>query len=168
MATEGYGTHAARDLGVGWKISPAVTIEAGQTFTLGEIDGPGVIQSIWCTGRPVSRDAILRIYWDDQAQPSVECPLGDFFTQGWGTFAQVSSLPVAVNPHRGLNCFWPMPFRESARLTLENRAPAPMACYYQINYAVGNTEDNSAYFHAQFRRINPVAYKSDYTILDGV
>lgn len=167
-ATTGYGAAAARDLGQTWKISPAVSIEPGQTFTLGQIDGPGVIQSMWFTGRPVSRYAILRVYWDGQTQPSVECPLGDFFTMGWGPYAQVSSLPVAVNPNRGLNCFWPMPFRQSARLTLENRAPEPMACYYQINYALSEVADDAAYFHAQFRRVNPLPYKSTYTVLDGV
>jgi hypothetical protein len=168
MATSGYGAAAARDLGPGWKISPAVAIEPGQTFTLGEISGPGVIQSMWFTARPVSRYAILRIHWDRQDQPSVECPLGDFFTQGWGPFAQVSSVPVAVNPNRGLNCFWPMPFRGSARLTLENRAVEPMVCYYQINYALDSVADNCAYFHAQFRRVNPLPFKSVYTVLDNV
>ncbi len=168
MASDGYGARAARDLGPGWKVSPAVSIDPGQTFTLAHIQGPGMIQSIWCTGRPVTRDAILRIYWDNQAQPSVETPLGDFFTQGWGPWAQVSSLPVAVNPHRGLNCFWPMPFGQSARLTLENRAPSPMACYYQVNYALADRPTNAAYFHAQFRRTNPLPYKSVYTILDNI
>ncbi|MDQ3812151.1 MAG: DUF2961 domain-containing protein, partial [Chloroflexota bacterium] len=128
----------------------------------------GTIRSMWFTGRPVSRDAILRIHWDDQTQASVECPLGDFFAQGWGPFAQVSSLPVAVNPHLGLNCFWPMPFRRAARLTLENRAPEPMICYYQINFALEPVPDDAAYFHAQFRRVNPLPYKSVFTVVDGV
>jgi hypothetical protein len=168
MATSGTGASAARDLGPGWKLSPSVQIGAGETFVLGDIQGQGAIQSMWFTGRPVGRDAILRIYWDGQAQPSVECPLGDFFAQGWGGFAQVSSLPVAVNPNGGLNCFWPMPFRRSARLTLENRAPEPMVVYYQINYALGEVSDNTAYFHAQFRRTNPLPYKDVYRVLDGV
>ena len=56
----------------------------GQTFVLASIDGPGAIQSMWFTGRRLSRDVILRIYWDDQAQPSVECPLGDFFGRRLG------------------------------------------------------------------------------------
>jgi hypothetical protein len=168
MAVSGHGARAARDLGQGWKVSPAVDIATGQCFVLAEIEGPGVIQSMWLTGRPVSRSAILRIYWDGQEQPSVECPIGDFFTQGWGPFAQVSSLPVAVNPNGGLNCFWPMPFRVSARVSLENRADEPMVCYYQINYALGDVSDNTAYFHAQFRRTNPLAYKDVYAVLDGV
>ena len=94
-ATDGTGARAARDLGIGWKLSPSIVVEPGQTFTLASIDGPGVIQSMWFTGRPISRDLILRIYWDGQAQPSVECPLGDFFGLGWGPYAQISSLPVA-------------------------------------------------------------------------
>src|SRR5262249_55800768 len=110
------GAEAARDLGPGWKISPCVQIAPGETFALAAIDGPGIIQSMWFTGRQISRGIILRIHWDDQTQPSVETPLGDFFAVGWGPYAQVNSVPVAVNPNIGLNCFWPMPFRRAARL----------------------------------------------------
>src|ERR1700736_3591667 len=136
MATEGTGAHAARDLGQGWKISPSVQIGAGETFVLASIDGPGAIQSMWFTGRGLRRDTIFRAYWDNQAQPSIECPLSDFFAAGWGPFAQLSSVPVAVNPNNGLNCFWLMPFRTPARLTLENRGPETCTCYYQINYTL--------------------------------
>jgi hypothetical protein len=167
-ATEGLGQNAARDLGQGWKVSPCVSIAAGETFVLGRIDGPGAIQSMWFTGRKISRDLILRIYWDDQPQASVEAPLGDFFTVGWGPFAQVSSLPVAVNPSNGLNCFWEMPFRKHARLTLENRGAESFECFYQINYALTDVANDAAYFHAQFRRTNPLPYKGVYTLLDGV
>jgi hypothetical protein len=169
-AVEGTGAYAARDLGPGWKISPSVNIPAGETFTLGTITGPGAIQSMWFTGRPLSRNQILRIYWDEQPIPSVECPLLDFFTVGWGCtqFAQVSSLPVAVNPNNGLNCFWEMPFGRSARLTLENRATEAFTCYYQINYSLAAIEPDTAYFHAQFRRVNPLPYLATYTVLDGV
>ncbi len=121
-----------------------MSIAAGETFGLARIDGPGTIQSMWFTGRKLSRDVILRIYWDDQTQPSVEAPLGDFFTVGWGPFAQVSSLPVAVNPNNGLNCFWEMPFRTRARLTLENRGTESFVCFYQINYSL--TDDDDAEF----------------------
>jgi len=168
MSTSGTGAQAARELGQSWKVSPSVRIEAGETFVLGDIDGPGTIQSLWFTGRPLGRDTILRVYWDGQAQPSIEVPLLDFFTIGWGPFAQVSSLPVAVNPNRGLNCFWPMPFRQHARFTLENRATEPLVCYYQINYELHDVAEEAAYFHAQFRRTNPLPYKTDYVVLDGV
>src|SRR5450631_2301229 len=99
MAIEGTGAHAARDLGQGWKVSPSVQISPGQTFVLAAIDGPGVIQSMWFTGRNFGRDVILRIFWDDQPQPSVECPIRDFFASGWGPYAQLSSVAVAVNPN---------------------------------------------------------------------
>jgi hypothetical protein len=168
MATEGTGANAARELGQGWKISPSVHIGHGETFVLAAIKGPGAIQSMWFTGRQLNRDLILRIYWDDQAQPSVECPLKDFFAAGWGPFAQLSSVAVANNPNNGLNCFWEMPFRTSARLTLHNRGPETVVCYYQINYTLTDVADDAAYFHAQFRRTNPVPYKSDITVLDGV
>jgi hypothetical protein len=167
-ATQGTGAHAARDLGPGWKVSPCIQIAPGETSVLAHIEGPGVIQSMWFTGRGLGRDTILRTYWDDQPQCSIETPILDFFTVGWGPYAQVSSLPVAVNPNNGLNCFWEMPFRKSARLTLENRSNAVAVCFYQINYALDELPDDIAYFHAQFRRTNPLPYKSDYTMLDGV
>jgi hypothetical protein len=171
-ASDGLGAAAARDLGVGWKVSPAVQIEPGQTYTLAEIDGPGVIQHVWCTGKHLSRDLILRVLWEDQSQPAVEVPLGDFFGVGWGPFAQLSSLPVAVNPNNGLNCYWPMPFRQHARFTLENRASEPFVCFYQITYALASSlaasDDETGYFHAQFRRTNPLPYKTPYAVLDGV
>ena len=167
-AIEGTGAGAARDLGPGWKVSPCVQIKPGETFTLADIQGPGAVQSLWFTGRRLSRSLILRAYWDDQAWPSVECPLGDFFTVGWGVFAQVSSLPIAVNPNNGLNCFWEMPFRRAARLTLENRGNEPFVCYYQVNYTLTDVPAEAGYFHAQFRRSNPLAYKTVYTLLEGV
>jgi D-arabinan exo alpha-(1,3)/(1,5)-arabinofuranosidase (non-reducing end) len=167
-ATNGTGANAARDLGPGWKISPSVSIAPRSTFTLADIEGPGTLQSMWFTGRPLSRDAILRIHWDDQAQPSVEAPLCDFFASGWGPFAQLSSMPVAVNPNRGLNCFWPMPFRRHAHLTLENRSPEPLTVYYQVSYTLSAVADDAAYFHAQFRRVNPLPYQHVFTLLDGV
>jgi hypothetical protein len=165
-ATSGTGAHAARELGLGWKVSPSVVIGPRQTFELASIAGPGVIQSLWFTGRTLSRDLILRCYWDAQTQASVECPLGDFFGVGWGPFVQLSSLPVAVNPNNGLNCFWEMPFRARARLTLENRGTEPFVCYYQVNYALVSVGPDAGYFHAQFRRTNPVPYKSVHTIVD--
>ena len=171
MATEGYGAHAARELGQGWKISPAVWIEPGEKFTLADISGMGAIQSIWLTGtgpRDHSRDMILRVYWDDQQQPSVECPVGDFFASPWRPFAQVTSLPVCVNPAAGFNCYWEMPFRQRARFTLENRNPERQACYYQINYTLTDVPEDAAYFHAQFRRTNPLPYKEVYTLVDGI
>ena len=168
MATEGTGAVHALGLGQGWKVSPSVRIAAGSTFELADIEGPGTIEQIWMTPTGIWRFCILRIYWDDQEHPAVECPVGDFFACGWGKFAPVSSLAVCVNPGSAFNCYWPMPFRRRCRITFENLGDEAMTLYYQINYALGAVPDNAAYFHAQFRRTNPLPYKDVYTILDGV
>ncbi|MCU0980737.1 MAG: DUF2961 domain-containing protein [Pirellulaceae bacterium] len=168
MASEGTNAAAARDLGRGWKVSPSVDIAPNQTFTLADIQGSGAIQQIWMTPTGDWRKSILRCYWDGQEQPSVECPVGDFFCRGWGKYAQVSSLAVCVNPGSAFNCYWEMPFRKSCRMTMTNIAHQPMRVYYQINYALTEVPADAAYFHAQFRRVNPLPAKQDYTILEGV
>lgn len=169
MATDGTGAAASRDLGVGWKVSPSVEILPGETFTMGDIQGPGAIQHIWLTCHPTLwRNLIIRMYWDDEQDPSVEVPVGDLFCNGWGERSDVNSIPVAVNPAGGMNSYWQMPFRKHARLTMENRAPEKAVLYYQIDYTLTNIPEDEAYFHAQWRRTNPVPYKEVYTILDGV
>jgi hypothetical protein len=168
QATEGTGAKAARDLGKGWKVSPSVDIKAGETFTLADISGPGAIQHIWMTPTGHWRFQILRIYWDGEATPSVEAPIGDFFASGWGKHGQISSLAVAVNPGSAFNSYWTMPFRKSCRMTITNVGPKDATLYYQITYALTDVPDDAAYFHAQFRRVNPLPYKSVYTVLDNV
>ncbi|HZM53041.1 MAG TPA: glycoside hydrolase family 172 protein [Vicinamibacteria bacterium] len=168
MATEGTGANVARDLGRGWKISPSVKIAPGQTFTMGEIQGEGVIQHIWMTPTGPWRHFIFRIYWDGEATPSVESPVGDFFASGWGGYAQISSLAVCVNPGSAFNSYWEMPFRKGFKITMENRGLTEQTLYYQIDYALAPVPEDAAYFHAQFRRVNPLPYKQVYTILDGV
>lgn len=169
MATDGTGAAASRDLGVGWKVSPSVEILPGETFTMGDIQGPGAIQHIWLTCHPTLwRNLIIRMYWDDEQEPSVEVPVGDLFCNGWGERSDVNSIPVAVNPAGGMNSYWQMPFRKQARLTMENRAPEKAVLYYQIDYTLTDIPEDEAYFHAQWRRTNPVPYKEVYTVLDGV
>ena len=169
MAVDGSASVAARDLGQGWKVNPYVIIEPGATFELANIQGMGAIQQIWMTlARGKWRFSILRAYWDDQEQPSIECPTGDFFACGWESFAQVSSLPVCVNPGRAFNCYWEMPFRKRARFTMTNLSDEQLIVYYQINYTLTDVPEDVAYFHAQFRRTNPLPYKDVYTIVDGI
>ncbi len=169
MATEGTGADAARDLGRGWKVSPSIHIAAGQTATLADINGQGAIEHIWLTTHPRNwRTHRLRFYWEDDERPAVEVPVGDFFCNGWGEFSQVSSLPIAVNPHGGCNSYWEMPFRSAARITLENLSAEESTVYYQITYALTDVPDDVAYFHAQWRRSNPLETESDHTILDDV
>lgn len=104
---------------------------------------------------------------DGQEQPSVESPLGDFFATAWNTYTPIASLPICVNPTNGFNSYWEMPFRGHCRITLENLNHKDAVVFYQINYALTDVPENAAYFHAQFRRNNPLPYKEDYQLLAG-
>ena len=169
-AVHGTGEGCARELGVGWKVSPSVRIAPHSVHTMAQIEGPGQINHIWLTPAGIpGRYAILRFYWDGSEVPSVEVPLGDFFANAYvPRFTQMSSLAVCVNPRQGLNCYWPMPFRKSCRITAENLADEDFVLYYQVDCELGETPDDAGYFHAQFRRSNPLPYKEVHTILDGV
>lgn len=168
MATEGTGAERAGDLGQGWKISPSVIIKPDETFVMADIKGPGAVQHIWLTITGKWRQSILRIYWDDQEQPSVECPVGDFFANGWNEYAPVTSLPVCVNPGSAFNCYWVMPFRKRCKITVTSMNADAIYLYYQIDYTLTDVPDDAAYFHAQFRRVNPLPYKDVYTIVDNI
>ena len=158
MATEGTGADRAADLGQGWKISPSVVVQPGEVFTMADITGPGIIRHIWITDScPKNRTLILRMYWDVSDTPSVEVPLGDFFACAeYQNYAQVTSLPVCVNPKRAFNCYWDMPFYQNARITIENIYHEKITVYYQIDYHAGEIPEKRGYFHAQFRRENPL------------
>jgi hypothetical protein len=168
MAAKGNASRAARELGQGWKVNPYIIIQPGQTATLADISGSGAIQHIWMTPTGTWRYSILRMYWDGETEPSVETPVGDFFAMGWGKYSPISSLAICVNPGSAFNSYWPMPFRKKARISMENIGEKPMTLYYQIDYAETEIPADAAYFHAQFRRVNPLPYKQVYTILDGV
>ena len=161
-------SNAARDLGKGWKVNPFVRIKAGETFTMAEIDGPGAIQHIWMTPTGNWRFSILRIYWDDETEPSVECPVGDFFGMGWNVYSPLVSSAICVNPGSAFNSYWVMPFRKKCRITMENiNDTDQMTLYYQIDYTLTDVPADAAYLHAQFRRQN-TNETSDYTIIDGI
>ena len=170
MATEGTGAEPARELGRGWKVSPSISVPASSAVTLADITGPGVIQHLWLTVAPAFwRRLVLRISWDDEASPSVEVPLGDFFCNGWGSYCHVNSLPVAVNPNGGFNSYWPMPFQSKARISIVNvSSDAVPALYYQVDYSLGAVPGNVGYFHAQWRRSNPLEYMTPHTIVANV
>ncbi len=172
MATleEGNAAHAARDLGQGWKVNPYIFIEPGEEFILAEIEGEGSIQHIWMTPVCDYRLTILRFYWDDETEPSVEVPVGDFFASGWGMGfePQIKSLAVCVNPRSGLNSYWQMPFRKKCKITMENINDKKARIYYQIDYTLTDVPDDAGYFHAQFNRLHPFPSKEDYTIVDNI
>ncbi|MFZ4260507.1 glycoside hydrolase family 172 protein [Sphingobacterium sp. HJSM2_6] len=159
--------HAARELGVGWKVNPFITIQPGETFTMAEINESGVIQHMWMTPTGNWNHTIFRIYWDGEETPSVESPVGPFFGMAWNRFSPLNSLAMTVNPGSAFNSYWKMPFRKSCKITMENISADPMNLYYQIDYTVTEVDANEAYFHAQYRRSNPTK-GALHTIIDGV
>jgi len=112
----------AIDLGDKWKIRPCITLPAGSVTTIMDFEGPGTITHIWMAVHThFYRDVILRMYWDDEETPSVETPIGDFFGCPWCKNINIYAIPINVNPSGGLNCYFPMPFRKRARVTVKNR-----------------------------------------------
>ncbi|MBW3081406.1 glycoside hydrolase family 172 protein [Bifidobacterium saguinibicoloris] len=176
----GGACHEAGPLGPSRKGRPCLTdVAPGASVTLADIEGPGCIRHMWFTvtdrtddaNRYVLRDLVLAIYWDDEDEPSVECPLGDFFCCGFGRSCDVTSMPITVAPTRGMNCYFAMPFRRRARIVVRNGHPNPIpALFYQIDYALGEAyaDPSLAYFHAQWRRQPVTETAHDYVILDGV
>ena len=165
-------------LGRSRKGSPCIEkIAPGETVTLADIRGPGEIRHIWATvtettprGRFVLRDLILRIYWDDEEAPSVECPLGDFFLNGFARGYAVNSLLVCVNPKNGMNAYFPMPFRRRARITMENQHAGEIpSFFYQIDYCLcDSVPEEALYFHAHWRRQSLTQRAQDYVLLRDV
>jgi hypothetical protein len=163
-------SYAASDLGQKWKVSPFYKVKAGETLTIMDVDGPGVIQHIWLVADPEKgRSHIIRFYWDGEDTPSIECPVSDFFAVGHNKFAPVNSLAVVVNPKSAFNCYWPMPFREHAKITFSNEDESELNLLtYQITYAETQVPKNAGYFHAQWRRGVTERDNPDYVILDNI
>jgi len=150
-------------------------IPPGDTLTLAELEGPGVIAHLWFTiSHPdplYSRMLTLRMYWDEEKHPSVECPIGDFFGIGHGVDQSFASLPIRVSSDgRGRNCYWPMPFRKKARLTVTNESDKPChAFYYYIDWQKhGRLPKDTAYFHASYRQEYPCVMGRNYLLADIV
>jgi hypothetical protein len=148
-------------------------IAPGETLTLAQLDGPGRIVHIWNTIADAdpyyARLLILRIYWDGETNPSVECPIGDFFGMGNGVDQPFTSLPVRVTSNgRGRNCYWPMPFKKSARITVTNDGQQRCrAFYYYIDWQkLPHLPRDTAYFHAMYRQEFPCVMGHNYLIAD--
>lgn len=144
----------------------------GQSVEMPLLEGPGVITHIWMTSHAgwvgELNALVLRIYWDGRDLPGVEVPLGDFFAVGQGRPAPVESIPVQVSSTGSLSCYWRMPFRKSARITVTNDNPdRSTGLYWQVDWVrVRELPLNTPYFHAKFRREYPAVYGRDYTIAD--
>jgi len=140
--------------------SDRIPIASGETVTLADIPGAGIIKHIWftiaCKDPMLRRNAILRMYWDGEENPSVESPIGDFFGQGFGQNYVYASLPLAAAPKdgQGLNCYFPMPFGNGAKLTVENQSEKPIdSFYYYVDYEEHPSIDADAgRFHAWWNR----------------
>ncbi len=153
----------------------ARAIQPGATLTVAELKGPGRITHIWFTiaaaDPQYGRSVTLRMYWDGEEAPSVEAPLGDFFAAGHGLRATINSLPIQVSSEgRAYNCYWPMPFRKSARITVTNDSPAHVvhALFWYVDWrALPELPESTAYFHAQYRQEFPCAAGKNYLIFDG-
>ena len=163
---------AAVDLGQGWKVRPFVKVKPHTTHDDDGRDGPGMIQHIWMATTPDwkgnGRASVLRFYWDGEETPSVESPLTDFFAVGHETFAPVNSAAVVVIPKSAMNCYWPMPFRKSARITFTNDSDVELDLLtYQIDYVETPVADDAGYFHAQWRRAVTERAHPEYTILEA-
>lgn len=150
-------------------------IAPGATLSVADIKGPGIIRHIWFTiaadDPRYGRSLTLRMYWDGNEEPAVESPIGDFFATGHGRLAYVNSLPVAVSSEgRAMNCYWPMPFHSSARITLTNDSKQyNVGCaFWYVDYEeVDSLPPDAACFHAQYRQEFPATMGQDYLILDA-
>jgi hypothetical protein len=154
-------------------------VPPGQTFTVADIEGAGVIRHVWLTfpesapswiskaGSASPDEVVLRMYWDGSAEPAVEAPLGDFFAVGFGQRAEVRSTPVQVQGLDAYNCFWAMPYRSRARITVTNESDRPFtAFYFQVDYTEEKVPEDAAYFCAQYRQEFPCVGGRDYLLAD--
>ncbi|RBM24317.1 glycoside hydrolase family 172 protein [Streptomyces sp. PT12] len=177
QGAKGAGGRAASELGPGRKGRPCLTLPAGETTVLADIPGAGVITHVWITCAAhtdavgfVLRDLVLRAYWDGAEAPAVEVPLGDFFCNGNGARALVTSQPVVVAPTAGMNAYWQMPFAEGARITVTSEHPVDLTgFFFQIDYVtVPQLPADTPRFHAQWRRTPTTERGVDHVLLDGV
>ncbi len=159
------------DQGQGLKVHPFLSLQPGECATLADIQGPGCINECFITtDHRYSSELVLRIYWDDEPSPSVECPLGAFFANGFDEDKHpVHSQPVVVLPRNAYNCYWQMPFRRRAKMTLTNDGESNIGCVaYRVLYQLYELPDDVMYFHAQYRRSVTTPEDPTYTIIDGI
>ncbi len=148
-------------------------VSPGQTRVIADLEGPGEVAHIWFTFAPMDKDVltnvILRMFWDGETQPSVEAPVGAFFGLGHGKLYSFDSLPISVVNDRGLNCFFPMPFNRSARITLENQSGQTLqAVYYYVDYKrFREPRKDIRYFHAQYRQARPALGPENYLVFEA-
>lgn len=160
----------AVDLGRGWKVRPFTDLRSGESKVLADITGPGAITYVWLTSDVLKYSSlILRCYWDGEAEPSVEAPVGQFFAIGHDEAPhEVLSIPISVGPSRGCGSYWPMPFRRHARITLENvGSQDAKVVAYKVSYRLHDVGAAASYFHARWNFSVPPLDRPEHVILDG-
>lgn len=157
------------------KLRPCIQIAPGETVTLCDTDGPGMITHIWFTGY-VGHSFVMRIYWENEEFPSVEAPISAFFGCAYdenfkdrdGNYIVLNSAKILTAPGRGFNSYWEMPFHKHCRITMENRGKKEETLYYMISGWHGEIPESAGYFHAAYRQEHPVTKGRAYTIIDGI
>ena len=157
------------------KLRPCIQIASGETVTLCDTDGPGMITHIWFTGY-VGHSFVMRIYWENEEFPSVEAPISAFFGCAYdenfkdrdGNYIVLNSAKILTAPGRGFNSYWEMPFHKHCRITMENRGKKEETLYYMITGWHGEIPESAGYFHAAYRQEHPVTKGRAYTIIDGI
>lgn len=157
------------------KDSQCLWLDPGATAVMAELDGPGRVESIWF-GADFTTDYVLRMYWDGEMTPSVEMPLTAFFGYGYpenhltveNRYPCLNSALILVAPHVGANCYFPMPFRRHAKITVENRGKKRNFAFFAVTGSRGPQPADAGYFHALYRKACPVEKGKPYVILDGV
>ena len=165
----GQGGKAASNLGPGRKGSPYRGINPGETVQLCDIEGPGTIRHIWMTTKHdpgTLRTLVLRVWWDDQKHPSIECPVGDFFGFAHAKVTAYQSAVHSVGQRAGMNIWLPMPFNKRAKCTFTNEGKKGVPLYYQIDYTLEKPHpEGTGRLHVLFRRENPTTPKKDFELL---
>jgi Protein of unknown function (DUF2961) len=165
----GEGGKASSNLGLGRKGAPARSIQAGESVTLCDIQGPGTIRHIWVTTehKPVDlRSMVLRAYWDDQEHPSIECPVGDFFGAAHEKVMPYQSAVHSFGDATGMNLWLPLPFVKRARFTFTNEGKTTVPLFYQMTYTLGDKHPSDVgRLHVVFRRENPTTTPRDFELL---
>ncbi|MGB9603513.1 MAG: glycoside hydrolase family 172 protein, partial [Limisphaerales bacterium] len=155
-------------------------VAPGDTHTLLDVKGPGVITHIWITflgpepqpwaknGSANHQEMLLRMFWDGEKEPAVEAPVGDFFANCFGKRSEVISLPVIVEDGDSYNCFWRMPFKKSAKIQIVNQSDKPISLlYYNIDWIkLKSLPKDTPYFYARYRQEYPAQNGKDYVVLE--
>jgi hypothetical protein len=149
-------------------------IQPGETQTLFDVKGAGIIQKMWFSGsiaqNPVQRRAVrIDMYWDGATKPAVSAPIADFFGLAHGLTARYDNALFSSPEGRSFNFTIPMPFRKSGLVSVTNESAEEVWLWYDINFLkMKKVPEDAMYFHAYWNRNTKTALGEDYEILPRV